>query len=139
MIAASFGVHKVKGTIGALKRALAAASYRAEVSEWFNQDPPAEPYTFRIDVAVTDRGLGADTYREVERLALASKNARSHLTGVRLASETAGTLYRGAVATSGAVIEVLPYQPGELESTAILHHAAATWSVITSTVYPEAA
>lgn len=139
VIADSFGIHQVKGTVGAVKRALASVGYRTDLVEWFAQDPPAAAHTFRVDVAVTDRALGQDTYAEVLRLATAAKPVRSHLSGVRLASETRGRVWSGAVATSGAVIEVLPYQPGELESSALLHAAAAAWSIVTTTVYPEAA
>jgi phage tail P2-like protein len=59
VIAASFKVHLHKGTIGALRRALAALDIGLEIVEWF--DSGEAPGTFRIDAfadTIFEAGLG---------------------------------------------------------------------------------
>lgn len=93
VIAASVAVHKTKGTIGALKRALAALGYEVTVDE-----NTGEVYTFRLEFDLNQTGiLGTDTFAAARRVAMANKNARSKLLAVR-SSLTANAGVYGAVA-----------------------------------------
>ncbi|WP_083023431.1 phage tail protein I [Vreelandella lionensis] len=83
-IKAAIGVHRRKGTIGAVKRALAAIDYDVSLIEWHQDEPPGAPYTFRAEAIIEDRGLDAATQAEIIRLINAAKDARSHLTKLRL-------------------------------------------------------
>ena len=79
VIAASVATHKRKGTIGALKRALAALGYEVVVDE-----DTGIPFTFRLAFNLNQTGpLTGETYAAARRVALANKNARSHLLAVR--------------------------------------------------------
>ena len=79
VIAASVATHKRKGTIGALKRALAALGYEVVVDE-----DTGIPFTFRLAFNLNQTGpLTGDTYAAARRVALSNKNARSHLLAVR--------------------------------------------------------
>lgn len=80
----SLSVHMRKGTIGAVREAMAALSFTARVQEWFNQVPPGDPHTFRLlleadQVGISQAGFGA-LLGVIER----TKNLRSHLTAIEL-------------------------------------------------------
>lgn len=76
-IAESIAVHRVKGTIGALKRALQAIGYECVVN-----DQTGTPYVFRVGIDVTTVAAVEDAYVQAESIALKVKNARSHLLSV---------------------------------------------------------
>ncbi len=103
-IAASVEIHRRAGTIGALRRALAAIGYEITVNENTGQ-----PYTFDLEVEVGDHGITEKTYLETERIALSNKNARSHLRRVRAVLRSNGRLTLGASTGSGVRTTVLPY------------------------------
>lgn len=93
VIAASVAVHKTKGTIGALKRALAALGYEVTVDE-----NTGEVCTFRLEFDLNQTGiLGTDTFAAARRVAMANKNARSKLLAVRSSLTATAGVY-GAVA-----------------------------------------
>ncbi|MEQ1714336.1 MAG: phage tail protein I, partial [Hyphomicrobium sp.] len=84
VIKSSPDIHRVKGTVGALKRALTALGWGATVSQWFEH--AGAPYTFRLRVAVP--GFAEWTARQtgiLMRTAIATKNVRSHLDRVTIA------------------------------------------------------
>jgi len=89
-IKSSVEVHRHKGTIGAVKDALAALSITARVREWFNQSPEGAPYTFKILLEADQIGIGEDDLASVFDVIERTKNLRSHLDEVELSvrSET---------------------------------------------------
>lgn len=77
-IAASWDVHRVKGTVYALRVALDVLGLGAEVREWWSYG--GAPYTFRL--AATWPGLRPWTtteFGQLTRVALRTKNVRSYL------------------------------------------------------------
>lgn len=76
-IAESVAVHRVKGTIGSLKRALEAIGYDCVVN-----DKTGTPYTFRIAIDVTNGAAVESAYTAAYEIGMKVKNARSHLLGV---------------------------------------------------------
>ena len=106
-IKASVEVHKRKGTIGALKTALASIGFEAVVQEWFETVPAGDPYTFGINLTVDQEGIPTvAAYNAIIELAMNAKNLRSHLTGVQVTGKTAATIYAGGVAISGETITI---------------------------------
>ena len=105
-IKASLGVHKVKGTIGAVRRALSALGIESQLQEWFNQIPAAAPYTFHLLVTADQVGFDQATLRSVSKVLASTKNLRSHLTGItpqavtRAETTVAGTAAIGAEITT---------------------------------------
>jgi phage tail P2-like protein len=95
-IAASVQVHRTKGTIGAVRRALQALGYEVLVNE-----NTGTPYTFRLQVDIGDSGGSDDIYNEAERIALRTKNARSHLLGVDALGQIRGVSRIGSVGIDG--------------------------------------
>ena len=110
VIEASVAVHKTKGTIGALKRALAALGYEVTVDE-----NTGEVYTFRLEFDLNQTGvLGTDTFAAARRVALANKNARSKLLAVRSSLTATAGVY-GAVAHHRA--QTVTVDAGEYDFT----------------------
>jgi phage tail P2-like protein len=101
-IADSIAVHRVKGTIGALKRALQAIGYECVVN-----DQTGVPYVFRVGIDVTSGAAVETAYAQAESIALKVKNARSHLLSIdSLIKHNAMSVL--AAECDGVLIEVKP-------------------------------
>lgn len=88
------GVNKRRGTVGAVKRALAATGYPCDVIEWFDDVPKAAPYTFRVNIY--GNSITAETLARLADQVNDAKNARSYLSGINIAEQTiSGTAYVG--------------------------------------------
>jgi phage tail P2-like protein len=106
-IKASYAVHNRKGTAGALRSGLSGIGYAADVVEWFEETPPAPPYTFAIFVEVDQVGIGTiDELAVIAEIAEAYKNARSHFTGLAIRAITRGVLTYGAAVFSGETVTI---------------------------------
>ena len=78
VIKASLEVHRRKGTIGSLKRALSAFNYQnIKIEEWFNYS--GSPYCFKVSLEIVDVGFDFSIIGEIEKIIKNTKNARSHL------------------------------------------------------------
>ena len=78
IIKASVEVHRKKGTIGAVKKALQAFNYtNVKVEEWFNYG--ADPYFFRVFFDVVEPGFDVNILPQIQKVIESTKNARSHL------------------------------------------------------------
>lgn len=101
-IAESIAVHRVKGTIGALKRALQAIGYECVVN-----DQTGTPYVFRVGIDVTTGAAVEQAYAQAEAIALKVKNARSHLLSIDSLIKH-NTMSINAAECDAVLIEVLP-------------------------------
>lgn len=102
----SVSVHRYKGTIGAVREAVAALGLDCVVQEWFAQDPEGAPYTFRL-ILNTDQAPA--TEQQLEKLVAvvnSSKNLRSHLDTVVPGSTTVNNLFVGGAILMGNEITV---------------------------------
>lgn len=78
VIKASIGVHRHKGTLGALKRALEAFEFdNVKIEEWF--DYGGNPYTFKVFIEIVTEGFDLNDLTEVSAVINQTKNIRSHL------------------------------------------------------------
>lgn len=136
VINASYTVHRHKGTVGAVRRALAALGYDTELSEWFQWLPQGEPYTFGVMGEIGDAGLPPTMYDDIERVALATKNVRSHLAWIRLRATVRGKFFIGGTTLSAEVVEIEPYSLTLLESRGPLYVGAALIVVETVEILP---
>lgn len=136
VVASSIRVHQHKGTVGAMLTALAALDYTAQLVEGWQTSPPGAPYTFRIDVQLDSRGIIDGIWGEVERTALAAKNARSHLTAVRLLHTSPSPAVMAAAITAAEIVTIQPWQLTEIQSTGPLHIGAAITARETVTLSP---
>lgn len=59
MIKASIGLHRHKGTLSSVKSIFSILGVSAVIREWFELDPPGEPYTFSAVIASTNSAAAA--------------------------------------------------------------------------------
>ncbi len=137
VIAASFYVHKKKGTISALRRVVEPLGYLLQVTEWWETTPMGTPGTFALRIGVLNTGITDAMYQELERLIDDAKPASRHITGLDLAGETSGTFYAGVAIYDGDATAVWPYQPGTIVVTGPTFVGMATDSNDSATVYPQ--
>ncbi|MNZ14603.1 Phage tail protein [compost metagenome] len=103
-------VQSIKGTIGAVKTALGALGIEIRVQEWFNQTPPADPYTFSVHVETEQtQATQADLVKALELIA-ATKNLRSHLQTVFVTTRSQSLAHVAAVAHIGHDITLAGFQ-----------------------------
>lgn len=100
-IKASYSVHRHKGTIGAVKSALAALGFSVRVQEWFNQIPVNEPYTYRLLLDVNQSGVNVEQLQKIQDVAETAKNLRSRMTTLGITVSSNSTICIGAVTLSG--------------------------------------
>lgn len=103
-VAASIDLHRKKGTVGAVRKALQAIGYEVQINEL-----TGVPYVFRLEIDAGIYGI-KDTkpYDEAERIALSQKNARSHLAGVDAVLKSRGNARMACVAFDGVATTIEP-------------------------------
>ncbi len=108
VIKASVEVHRKKGTIGALKKALQAFNYEnVKVEEWFEYG--ADPYFFRVFFDVREPGFDVNVLPQVQKVIESTKNARSHLESLRAYLSTEmGLVSIGSIIISKEVTSLNP-------------------------------
>jgi phage tail P2-like protein len=108
VIKASVEVHRKKGTIGALKKALQAFNYtNVKVEEWFEYG--ADPYFFRVFFDVNEPGFDVNILPQVQKVIESTKNARSHLESLRAyLSAEMGLVSIGSIIISKEVTSLNP-------------------------------
>lgn len=100
VVAGSLDVHRVKGTRPAIERALSDLGIDAQLVEWFEASPKAQPYTFDITAWVNDNitpdadsVLSKELYDLLFAAVVNAKNTRSGFTfkvGAKFSSNTIG-------------------------------------------------
>ena len=108
VIKASVEVHRKKGTIGALKKALQVFNYEnVKVEEWFEYG--ADPYFFRVFFEVREPGFDVNILPQVQKVIESTKNARSHLESLRAyLSAEMGLVSIGTIIISKEVTSLNP-------------------------------
>lgn len=129
-------VHRHKGTIGAVRRALAPLGYLIDVVEWWETTPKGEPFTFSIIMGTGSKPVNQELYEKAERIVLTYKNLRSHLKTLTVNADVRGKLFVGAVTADGQDTTVYPYVLRQLESVSRLFFGSASQDVTSTTVYP---
>ena len=136
VIRAAFGIHQHKGTVAALRTALDTMGYDIELLEWYQESPPAIPYTFGITAELPDRPITPGLWAEIKATALAAKNARSHLRYVRLRRTLSGKVYVGGTTLFRKVLDILPWYPTPVEPSGKVYVGAACTTFRTIDIYP---
>jgi phage tail P2-like protein len=113
-IAASVAVHRVKGTVGALNRALRPVGFAIQVDDQI----PDLPYRFRLNVDLEGQALETEApIDDAEAIALRVKNVRSYLIGIRATRTGTNQTVMGAATLGGDDVTIYPYQVTNLDST----------------------
>ncbi|MCS2168142.1 phage tail protein I [Scandinavium manionii] len=112
VIKASWLVHRQKGTISALRRAVEPFNFHIQVIEWWQSG--GEPGTFRLEIGIQEQGITEETYLELERLVDDAKPRSRHLTGLSISLQSLGYIEAGAGCYIGDTLTVYPYLPGTI-------------------------
>lgn len=136
VIESSLMIHRHKGTIGAVRRALTPLGYLVEVVEWWQETPKGDPFTFSVVMGTGSKPVTVDLYEKAERIVLTYKNLRSHLIGLTVKADVRGKSFAGAALVDGCDTTVYPYSTTEVATTGKLYFASATQDATTTTVYP---
>lgn len=111
-IKSSIEVHRTKGTIGSLRRALEALGYEIEINENTGQ-----VFTFRLQVDISEKGMTDPTFfDQVAKVAERVKNARSHLLGVDGLLSTYARANFAAAQNDTQTTDVMPFMVNLLEA-----------------------
>lgn len=105
----SLRVHKLKGTRPAVELACAAFG-DVSLVEWFEETPKLAPGTFFLKARVPESGFLESNLQEIKRAVNQAKNARSHLTHVRLTHEQSAGVFMTAVLSVRDKIQVYPME-----------------------------
>lgn len=105
-VKSAIAVQQVKGTVGAVREALAALGISIQVQEWFQQEPQAAPYTFALWMEADQTPVGQAGINAALAVVMNTKNLRSHLSGTRVNARSESRLRVGAVAGIGQQITV---------------------------------
>ncbi|MGC5887864.1 phage tail protein I [Ralstonia pseudosolanacearum] len=132
--AASYFVHRKKGTIGALRRAVEPLGYLIRVIEWWQTNPPGPRGSFRLDVGVLQTGIDEAMYAELERLIDDAKPCSRPMLGLQISLEVRGTQATSAAAYLGDVLTVYPYEPPDIVVSGAAAVSAASHAIDTLTV-----
>ncbi len=124
VVASAVYVHRYKGTPAGIQAALKALDLGVTISEWFEHG--GEPYTFKADVMVTTRGLTEQEFQDIADVIAATKNARSHLSQLRVYLTSVGTPFFAAATVIGERIDVYPWV-----ATVPVAHATHHFAVVT--------
>ncbi|MEE1888499.1 phage tail protein I [Pseudomonas carassii] len=123
LIREAIPVHRSKGSVAAVRRALQAVQVHSELKEWW-QVPGAAPYTFQLTAWANDNRMGEGAilspqlYTRLRNLVNAVKNERSHYdfrlgagftSGLRLANAN----FNRCVARHVATLQGVPLTPGQ--------------------------
>ncbi|EBU6739410.1 phage tail protein I [Salmonella enterica subsp. enterica serovar Adelaide] len=104
VIADSYRIHKLKGTIAALRHTVEPFGYLIRVIEWWQEN--GTPGTFRLEIGASEDGIDADTYYEMERLIADARPVSRHLVGLNIILEAPGEMFTGGVSYTGDTITV---------------------------------
>ena len=109
-IKAAVAVQRYKGTIGAVREAMAALGFGVQVQEWFNQLPSGAPYTYHLLLEVNQIGIDQAALAKILQVVFSSKNLRSHMDMLVPSVTTRATLYSAGANGMGNEITI-KYQP----------------------------
>jgi len=123
VVASAVYVHRFKGTPAGIKAALNALDLGVTISEWF--DHGGDPYTFKADVMVSTRGLTDREFQDIIDVIASTKNARSHLSQLRVYLTAAADTFLSSAAVTGERIDVQPWVAPVPVSRPVYQFAAA--------------
>lgn len=110
VIKSSVTVHRRKGTIGAVKDALAALSINVQIQEWHRQVPVGEPYTFKLFLGVDQSGITQAAQLGLFEVIARAKNLRSHMDGITITVTSQTALHVASAAGVGSILSLTNYQ-----------------------------
>lgn len=105
-VAASYMIHRKKGTVGAIRSALDALGIGLVLTEWFQMTPPGAPYTFSVSVTSGDTDVSQSQLQQAMAVIQTTKNLRSQLLSLDVSTVSDGTVYHGGACGIGNTITI---------------------------------
>ena len=93
VVDASPAVHRILGSVGAMRRAIAALGYTIVMQEWFEYS--GSPYRFRVSFDLDEQTMTIGDFLTVQRVALDTKNVRSFFEGFEARRTQPGAITYG--------------------------------------------
>lgn len=113
LIQNAFSIHYYLGTVYGLKKALKSLDMDIAVTEWYEYG--GKPYHFKVDVTVQEGGASLSEFKKLDEIINEFKNVRSICENIVIALRTKSAITSiKSVATSGEMIEILPYQTTDI-------------------------
>jgi phage tail P2-like protein len=138
VIAASPGVHRHKGTLGAVRRALAAFDVEASVVEWWQDG--SRRGTFKVELVYRDGGPVFDPVVQGFAIqAVGAAKPKSRVFTALAIMQARGTVHVAALSRSAIIATAHPFifTPPELRATCVVAATAAT--IMSATAHRKAA
>lgn len=138
VIAASPAVHRMKGTLGAVRRALAAFDIESHVVEWWEEG--ARRGTFRVELVYRNGGPVFDSVIQGFAIqAVAAAKPKSRVFTARAIMQARGTVHVAAFARSAMVATAHPFifSPPVARATCVV--AATATSILSVTAHRKVA
>lgn len=137
VVATSAQIHRLKGTAGAVRLAMASQGHDTKMVEWWQTVPKGRPYTFIAEVNIDQRGMSGNVISSLERQINRAKNVRSHYS-IRLVAQTRLDIRIGCAVLSGETVEVRPLQLTEIQiEPAFMTAGVGGQDWATVTIYPK--
>lgn len=105
-VAASLAVHRIKGTVGAVNRAVGALGLQCQVVEWFSKQPMGAPYTYSLVLTVTQQGYTLEQLNRLLSVINRAKSLRSHLERLQINMVSQCPTYAAATTLTGFELTV---------------------------------
>lgn len=113
-IAVAIPTQRIKGTIGAVRTALAAIGIDVRVQEWFNQIPAGSPYTYRLLFDGRHSTVTQEQQRRALDLVNTNKSLRSHLTEIAVTATSESRVIVAAASMVGHEINLTTFKLASL-------------------------
>ncbi|KFC13101.1 tail protein I [Trabulsiella guamensis ATCC 49490] len=112
-------IHRHRGTVAAVRRALVDSPFGTDIVQWFEQTPPGDPYTFMLNVEQKDLPVSALDHQDLKHAVMRAKNLRSwfsvHVFGRKEGSAySAGYLMATEILTARIFPTLIVLDPPEL-------------------------
>ena len=135
LIQSAVELHRIKGTPAALELVFSLLDVSCKTKEWFEYN--GNPYHFKLDLQITDRGLSDDTIKLLEMLVYEFKNVRSHLENLNINYTSRSKTYIASAVLTGEEITIYPFAIRSLSSHTKVKTIAANNGLEVMTLYPE--
>ena len=108
VIAKALQVHALKGTRGALDKALSAQGFGVAIREWWQTSPQGSPNTYTATLTVTERPLNDKEIILAERTFNVTKRYSQHGTLSFVLQPTTNPVHTASAVVSGVTTTVYP-------------------------------
>lgn len=100
-------IHRHRGTVAAVEVSLADSPFTTSITEWFEQEPKGEPYTFMLDVLQDNRPVAREDLQDLKNAVLRAKNLRSWFS-ITMRGEMEGNVILAGWMRAAETVSLMP-------------------------------